>query len=699
MGIRAAEELRLLCEGRRLAIPDEGLTIGRDDGNDLTLDDDAVSRRHAVLRQTPAGAEIEDCGSANGTFVNGERLSGESRAVGAGDVLGLGGQVLHLLGDDETDVLEAGPATGKGAWRLLVDDERLTVGRDPGNDVVLDDPNVSRWHLEVVRQGDGFAVHDLGSRNGTWVDGRRVGRARIDPGGSLRVGRFRIFVEHDGLVGREDRREACLEASSIRVTRGGTDIVAGASFEVRSGELVAIIGRSGCGKTTLIKALAGVMEPDDGAVTLDGEPVRSHLPEIGYLPQDESVHPQLTPREALGYAARLRLPSDVTDTEIEQLTARVLDDLDLAHRADTRIGRLSGGERRRTGLAAELLGRPAVLFLDEPTTGLDPGLEAQTMDMLAQLAERGPGVVVVTHATASLERCRRLVVMGPGGRPHFDGPPREALAHFGVERYEDIYAEVADATPPPPAARRDLEPPRGGSEARALTGTFRQFQVLVARYAKTFVRDRRNLAITLLQVPILGVALGLLLSGDVFARGRSGNPNDGAQILFLLSTTALWLGAIASAREIVKERGVLARERAVGVRLHAYLASKVTVIFGLIALETTALTAIVVSLRPLHAEPAVYAHLFLLMVVTGCVAAAMGLMISAAARSQDQATTFIPLALVPQLLFGGALVPVSKMGDLMGAVSNLMPSRWSFASLGTSVDLAERLRADPYDAR
>jgi hypothetical protein len=224
-------------------------------------------------------------------------------------------------------------------------------------------------------------------------------------------------------------------------------------------------------------------------------------------------------------------------------------------------------------------------------------------------------------------------------------------------------------------------------------------RVLVARYARTFVRDRRNLAILLLQLPVLGIALGLLFGGDVFARGRRGNPNDAAQILFLLSTTVTWLGAVASAREIVKERSVMARERAVGVRLSAYLTSKCVVLFALVVGMTAALTATVVALRPLHASTDAYLSVFALAAATAIVAAALGLALSAAARSQDQATSFIPLALVPQLLFAGALVPVAKMGDAMSAVSAAMPSRWSFASLGTALDMADRLKADPYDAR
>jgi ABC-type multidrug transport system permease subunit len=279
------------------------------------------------------------------------------------------------------------------------------------------------------------------------------------------------------------------------------------------------------------------------------------------------------------------------------------------------------------------------------------------------------------------------------------GPPQEALRHFAVAAYDELYEAVererddAPATPAPcPTPARPLPRvarPTPGREARVLTG----------RYVRLLARDRRNLALLLGQVPVLALAIGALFGHDVFARTRGGNPNDAAQVLFLLVTVAIWIGAIGAAREIVKERAVVARERALGVRVTSYLASKAIVLCSLAAVQTAALGAIVVSLRPLHERPTTYALVLGLLVVTSFVAVAMGLVVSAVARSQDQATSFIPLVLVPQLLFAGAIVPVSKMGAALKAVSALAASRWAFSGLGTAVHMNGRLAADPFDAR
>ena len=471
---------------------------------------------------------------------------------------------------------------------------------------------------------------------------------------------------------------------------------------MESGELVAVIGSSGSGKTTLVRALTGVVEPSSGEVRLNDDPVSTRRTDIGYVPQDEIVHGRLTPREALGYAARLRLPRDVSRAEIDREVDRTLAELSLDHRADRRIETLSGGERKRAGVAVELLGRPSILVLDEPTTGLDPDLETRMMELLRRLADDSRAVLVVTHSTRSLELCDRVVVVGPGGRLHFAGPPRAALEHFGVDGYDEIYERVARAEPPsrpaggPGRARRELRL-RGRRRRRSPVAT--QLAVLARRYVRLLARDRRNLALLLLQAPILGVAVGALFGDDVFARTDKGNPNDAAQVLFLLVTITIWLGAITAAREIVKERTVVLRERAVGVRLGTYLASKAIVLFALAALQTATLFAVVIALRPFHVATSDYLTAAAILLGTSFAAVWMGLMLSAAARSEDQATSFIPLALLPQLLFAGAIVPVSKMGGAVATVADLVFARWAFAAVGTAVDMNARIAGDPDEVR
>lgn len=691
------EDALVLFADRRVRVGPEGLDIGRDPDNDLVLRLPTVSREHARIVPRDGGFELLDLHSSHGTFVNGERVDGVRR-LQSGDEIDVGGEALRFVLGAATG-LDDGGRGERPAGSVEWDGQRLTIGRDPANDVTVDDPNVSRFHAEVVAEDGRVVLHDLGSRNGTRVDGRSVAAAELSPGAQIGVGPYRLTFEDGGFVAADDRGAVRLEARAVAVRVRGAEILAPTSLAFEPGELVAVIGRSGSGKTTLVRTLAGVDDPSEGEVTLNGEPVRSRLTDVGYVPQHETVHGLLTPREALGYAARLRLPRDTSRGEVQDTVERTLSELGLDELADRRIDILSGGERKRANVAVELLGRPSILVLDEPTTGLDPDLEAQMMRLLRRQADGGRTVVVVTHATRSLELCDRVAVVGPRGQVHYVGPPQEALAHFGAESFDDVYGRVQAAEPPsgeipPGAAAPDGERVRRRRRRRSRGG----LGVLVRRYVRLLSRDRRNLALLLLQAPLLGLAIGALFGGDVFQHARRGNPNDSAQILFLLVTTGIWLGAIAAAREVVKERSVLARERAVGVGLSSYLASKSIVLFALVAVQTGLLLAGVGVLRRFHEPPAVYAEMYGLLLATGIAAVAMGLLLSTLSRSQDQATSFIPLALLPQLLFAGAIVPVSKMGSAIAAISNAAFSRWSFSGVGTTLDMNGRLAADEFDA-
>jgi energy-coupling factor transporter ATP-binding protein EcfA2 len=344
-----------------------------------------------------------------------------------------------------------------------------------------------------------------------------------------------------------------------------------------------------------------------------------------------------------------------------------------------------------------------VLLLDEPTSGLDPGLEARTMAMLRRLADSSRAVAVVTHATKSLQTCDRIAVMGVGGELLFSGSPDAALRFFGVDEFDGIYDALE--TREWRATREDIpsldlngHAPRAASPAPRPRSrerrTIAQASVLADRYLRLLTRDRRNLLILLGQVPLLALGMVGLFDSNVFSRA-TGKPQSAAQLMFLLVTVAIWLGSIDSAREIVKERAVVMRERAAGVRPSAYLLSKVVILFSLAAVQTLALVSIVFWLRPLDEPGRDYFALGGLIVLTAFVAVAMGLVLSAVVRSQDQATSFIPLALIPQLFFAGAIVPMEKMGVAVGALSNVIFARWAFAGAGTALDMNDRIAADP----
>ena len=590
----------------------------------------------------------------------------------------------------------------------------LSIGRNDGNDVVLDDLNVSRFHATIAHRGQVIELRDLESRCGTRLNGRPVKRAVISSGDEIGIGPFKIRFDGSGFEYEDERGAMRLDARQVSFAVEGRQIVRRASLAVEPGQLVAIIGASGAGKTTLLKTLAGVIRPSEGEVTLNREPITSRLTDVGYVPQQEIIHRLLTVSEALGYAARLRLPPDTSRRDVKATVERVLGELSLEGQRSTRIDRISGGERKRTAVASELLHRPGLLFLDEPTTGLDPELESQLMTMFRELAApRTRAVVLVTHATRNLALCDRLAVVGRGGELTFVGEPREALGFFGVDSYDAIYSALASrpaidwrrdferrrpaGEPAKPPAAEVPEPGPAGS-ARAKQGSPAQLGLLTGRYLRLFLRDRRNLSILLGQVPLIGIAIAFLFKSGLFDRSGSpplGSPDDGAQLLFLLVTTAIWFGSIAASREIVKERSIAAREAAVGVRLAPYLLSKAIVLFALVAVQTTALAFFVLAVRPLDAGVSTYASVIALLVLTSFVAVGVGLLVSAAVSSEDQATSFIPLTLIPQLLFAGAIVPVAQMAEPIASISNAVFARWSLAGVGAAAEMDERLTAEP----
>lgn len=466
-----------------------------------------------------------------------------------------------------------------------------------------------------------------------------------------------------------------------------------ASLEVRTGELVALIGPSGTGKTTLLRALAGVSEPTEGEVLLGEDRVTLRSSDIGYLPVGETLHDRLTVREALDYGAALRLPADLPPEELRARADEVLAELRLTDRADARIRSLSGGEHKRAALALELIGRPAMLLLDEPATGLDPGLERRLMGILRRVADQGRGVVVVTHATSSLALCDTIAVMGPGGRLRFTGAPDAVLAHFGVEAFDEIYAalesEAEEESEPdddaPLLARRAprLRPPPSGPFGH-------QVAVLAGRYARTLLRDGRTLWVLLVQAIVIAICIGVVLPRNVLAQSSLAS-FYAVLLAFLLITGSVWLGVTSACREIAKERAIVEREAAAGVRLAAYLTAKVAVLFTLAIVQVALLVLVTVILQPLHQPPGVYLTVALLCVLAAWASVAMGLAVSAFARSPDQASSAVPLLLIPQLLFAGAIIPTAVMPPPIQVLSDLTFARWALAGLGHAMDLGNSL--------
>lgn len=675
--------------GSRLPLGVDSIVLGRDPLCDVPLLDERVSWHHARIDLMDGNLTVADLGSSNGTYLNGAKLGAEPRQVSR--------EAIIQLGDTRARVCEAGqtPSRAQARFRrVALHRDAVRIGRAPDNDIVLDEPNVS-WHHAEVRPGSPHTLVDLGSRNGV-----RLGHELLQGDGALRqgmpagIGPFSLRLEHDELVIVDERGGHSLTAERIAVRVGALEILHPTSLSVAPGEFAALIGPSGSGKTTLLKCLAGVSQPTVGRVTLGADQLSLRLTEVGYVPQSDVVHDRLSVREALTYAAQLRLPTDTRAEEHAAAVDGVLDELRLSEHAETWVGRLSGGQRKRVACGVELIGNPTMLLLDEPTSGLDPALERRLMMTLRRLADSGRGIIVVTHATSSLSLCDTVVVMGQRGHLLFAGSPPESLEHFHVPAYDEIY-DAIDLAPTPQILPEPNAAPRR-EHARLLSGRSlaSHSSTLTRRYARTLWRDRRTLGILLAQAPVIALLIGLLYPQNLLALPDH-QPSRSAQFVFLLVTAALWLGLIDSCREIVKERSIAVRELAVGVRLDGYLIAKAGLLFLLAAVQCVLLVGVATAIQPLHAAFGAYLTLTGLLILTAWTTVSIGLLVSALARSVDQATSLIPLLLIPQLLFGAALVPLNRMSTPIKALSDLMVSRWAFAGAGHTIHMNLRLAEAP----
>jgi ABC-type multidrug transport system ATPase subunit len=324
----------------------------------------------------------------------------------------------------------------------------IRIGRDQGNDVVLPDLWVSGKHVEIRRSPDGPQLVDLGSTNGVHHNGRRVQRSLLRPGDRFTVGRHEFLFDGSSLFHHDDIGPTSFVADDITVDIGKANLLDDVSFALRQGTLLGIIGPSGCGKSTLVKAMTGFQKPNRGRLLYDARDLYENYSElrhrIGMVPQDDVLHRQLTVQRALRFSAALRFADDVPRRQRKQRVGEVIDLLGLAERRQQRIDTLSGGQRKRTSVALELLTEPSLLALDEPTSGLDPALDKEVMRELRLLADRGRTVVVVTHSVLHLDICDRVLVMCMGGRMGYFGPPDELLAFFGSEDYADVFDKVTN---------------------------------------------------------------------------------------------------------------------------------------------------------------------------------------------------------------------------------------------------------------
>jgi ABC-type multidrug transport system ATPase subunit len=719
--------------------------LGRDPSwADLVVPPDwsVLSRCHARLRQQGDHYFILDGDgqkpSSTGLFIQHRRITVDYYPQGyclqPGTVIQVGQNPKNLitLTYDGPGQPATGGVTGNG---VSLQHQAIVIGRDSQAQLCLDAPSISRRHAVIEQDARGrYMLHDY-STNGIFIDGVRVNKTAVLPDNSvIRLGPYLLRRQGDQVVladsGSSIRLDAYQLMREVQDEKGiRRRILNEVSLAIEPGQFVALVGGSGAGKSTLMTTLLGTSPTTSGFVLLNGEDLRKNFniyrTEIGYVPQDDIIHRDLTVLEVLSYAARLRLPSDA---DIRQVVSKTLTQIEMVNQKDTLVKKLSGGQRKRVSIGVELLADPKLFFLDEPTSGLDPGLDQKMMHLLRKLADEGRTVILVTHATNSIRLCDRVVFMGRGGRLCYFGSPDDALAFFAdipphdrPREFADLYTYL-DALDCPDAGQQEqireqrieqtVQRYKQSSdyhryigsqlneESRAALGNIPPQQVkrspldqltlLSQRLNQLLLRDHVNLGLALFTAPI-AIGLITLALGDQspFVLGEEDNPTLASlalRVLFVFTCAGIWVGIASSLQEIVKEAAIYTRERLVNLGLLAYLGSKSVIFIGLGVVQALLMTLAIIwgFTAPEPSQLPWPVGIGITSFLTLYTAMCLGLMVSAFSKNGSQANSALPLLLVPQIVFAGVLFDMDGAGKIL---SWLMLSRWSIGAYASLVDV------------
>ena len=698
------------------------ITLGRAEDNDIVISSRIISRQHAYLERVPGGYDIVISADATNTLVCQGRQVTQRQHLHHDDVLRVDSEMPGMMVTMTYQSLAEAGAPGKIQTIDFGSKEKLTLGRDSSNDVVLDMPNISRLHAQVERIGRRYSVTDMRSANGTFVNDQRIdGQVWLKPQDTIRIGQYRFVVGEDKFIRYDETSGLRVETVGVnKWVRKDLNILQDVSLVFQPREFIVIVGQSGGGKSTLVDAIAGYRPATHGSVFVNGIDVYKNFDairnEIGYVPQKDIIHMELTVYQALDYAARLRMPRDTSKSERHTRILEVLAELDLAHRKDNQISSLSGGQQKRVSIGVELLTRPGLFFMDEPTSGLDPGTETAFMHLCRRLADQGRTIVMVTHATKNVMLADKVVFLARGGYLAWFGPPNEALDYFNQFRtereqrtrpmeFDQIYAILDDPTKgkaiewaqrfmehhayqqyiSEPLKIRQASLPLGGKTSqrekssarrtrkRSQISSLRQFAILSSRNIKILFRDRSSLILMVLIAPLVGM-LDLVIAplmGRTPFDFFTGDAPNAAITLFLLTIYCLLVGGLSQMREFVKETDIYRRERLVNLKIFPYVTSKVWVAFLLAFYHAAAYTIIHFIAFDMPGGSMEFATFYVTTALAVMAGMMGGLLASAISPAASSAPMIMILLIVPQIVLSGALAPVPTN------VSAIASTRWA----------------------
>lgn len=674
------------------------ITAGRALQNDIVINNPGVSSKHAVFKIEGESVVLEDSGSTNGTFVNGEQIT--SKLVRPDDSISFGRnyifdwKLLESFLKIPAEVSPSKPKEERLKTKLALEKSIITIGRSSENDLVLNNIKVSRKHARLEKVGNEWFIEDLKSSNGTFINGKKIERAKVAAKDVITIGGIPLNLERLFAGEKEILSDIRIAAKDVTFRVNNKTIVDQIGLTILPGEFVGLIGPSGAGKTTLMMMMNGVTKPSEGDVLINSQSLYTNIDsfkgQIGYVPQDDIIHRELKVKESFNYTGKLRL-ENTPEPEIAVQVDNVLNTLGLIETKDTLIGSaekkgISGGQRKRVNLGQELLTEPSILFLDEPTSGLDPKTDLDVMNLLKGIAAKGKIIILTTHniTKENFEILSHLIVLTKGGKLAYFGKANKAAEYFSVNQPYEIFEKLE--TQPSDYWKEKF---RQSSEynlfvnnrkdstfERRVTKTdagkkrsagLKQYFTLTSRYFRVKLRDKVSTAILLLQAPIIAVLIAMVFDTD----------SERMAALFILVIAAIWLGCSNAAREIVSEQSIYKRERMVNLKIPSYLFSKITVLLLLCVVQCGILAGITVPALEMEAG---FTAMFTLLLLTSLLSLLLGLFVSSLVSTSEAAMGLIPLVLIPQVILGGLITIFKDMSDFEKILAALNPSRWAFES-------------------
>lgn len=680
------------------------VTFGRGADNDIVLLSGLVSRNHGYFRIGQNSCSVHDNNSTNGLNVDGNLVDTCQLFDG-----------VQVRIDDYQNPSKKGvlilfsTAEDKITWQnfSMKDKKSITIGRDPSCNICLNHVSVSKIHAKIIREKDGLFIYDNNSTNGITINGKTISRKS-----ALREKDIVLITNSKLTLSGETISFCCyndgIGVDSINIVKtvknGGKDlnIANHISLSIKPCEFVAIVGGSGAGKTTFMNCISGCVRATSGNVVVNGEDLYDNYDTIknmiGYVPQQDIVYDNLTLKDMLIYTAKLRMPKDTTKEEQYKRVESVIETVELTGKEDTFIRQLSGGQKKRASIAVELLADPNLFFLDEPSSGLDPGTERNLMKTLKLMTQKGKTIILVTHNTLNLHLCDKVIFLGKGGNLCYCGSPENALLFFEVDNFVDIYNKlnadtgiwakryseseyksVPQVSSISIKSKTDKENLSRESNKDVL---IQQTGVIAKRYAKLLINDRQRMMLLILQAPLLALLISLVADDNAFSQYEMTK-----SVLFALSCSAFWIGILNSIQEVCKERTIFKREYMTGLGIPAYIISKMLVL-GILCFVQSILLIVVFWVRIGVPEEGLLfsplSEMFLTTFLTAFSAAGLGIFVSTLFKSADRAMTVAPVLLMPQILFSGLVFKLSGATKVISIFANC---RWAMEGYGTIANL------------